>query len=48
MGVVSEAKLEELRLEKEHLQAQLDSALQAVNSLKAELQVSYGDVFLTV
>lgn len=40
MGVVSEAQLEEVRLEKEHLQAQLDSALHSVDSLRTELQVS--------
>ena len=39
MGGVTEAKLEEMRLEKEHLTAQLESALQSVDSLRAELQV---------
>ena len=39
MGGVTEAKLEEMRLEKEHLSAQLESALQGGESLRAELQV---------
>ncbi len=39
MGVVSEARLEEMRLEKEHVQAQLESALQSLEGLRAEAQV---------
>ncbi len=34
-----EAKLEELRLEKEHLQAQLQTAQQHIQNLQAEIQV---------
>ena len=39
MGVVSETRLEEMRLEKEHVQAQLESALQSLEGSRAEAQV---------
>ena len=40
-GVAKEAKLEEVRLEKEHLLAQLNSAQQQIENLKADIQVLY-------
>ncbi len=39
MGVVSETRLEEMRLEKEHVQAQLESTLQSLEGSRAEAQV---------
>ena len=38
-GGAQEARLEELRLEREHVQAQLSAAAQQVTSLKTQLQV---------
>ena len=40
---MGEARLEEVRLEKEHLQAQLNSALQQLEGVKSDMQVCGGD-----
>ena len=39
MSAVSEAQLEEMRLEKEHVQAQLHSAQQQIDSSRTTMQV---------
>ena len=40
-SAVSEAQLEEMRLEKEHVQAQLHSARQQIEACKTAMQVQY-------
>lgn len=47
VGVASEAKLEEMRLEKEHSQAQLQTALQQIENLKTGIQVYRGKCYST-
>lgn len=39
MSALSEAQLEEMRLEKEHIQAQLHSAQQQIESSRTAMQV---------
>ena len=43
MGVADAAKLEEMRLEKEYSQTQLHTAFQHIESLKADIQVWWGN-----
>ena len=42
MGVANETKLEEMRIEKEYIQTQLQTAFQHIESLKVDIQVCCG------
>ena len=49
MSAVSEAQLEEVRLERDHVQAQLHSAQQQIESCRTAMQVHrYINVYLTL
>lgn len=51
MSAVSEAQLEEVRLERDHVQAQLHSAQQQIESCRTSMQVHtcrYINVYLTL
>ena len=44
-GAANEAKLEEVSLEKKHLQAQLNSAHQQIEALRTDIQVRMYSIF---